>query len=303
MAFLIEQARQRLLAADAQGRLAHAYLICGPVGSGKESLAIALAAHLLSTEEPSSHPDYFEIRPESKSRRLVIEQIREVESRLRRKSLRGGRKVAVIHEADRMQPAAANAFLKTLEEPPAEVHLLLITSAPELMLETILSRCIDVELRPSGARILSEREHEARAMTARLLEKPAPRAVGDVFLFTRRFQALLAEAKEEILSATKAELSLEKEQLKNATDGTWLAERESQLEAAASAAVMLERSRLLAVVIGCLAERLDHDRGSDNLPLAAAIERIDTMRSDLDRNVNEALALECGFLEAFRSLT
>ena len=82
--------------------------------------------------------------PESKSRRIVIEQIRELEHALQMRSTNGRRKVVIISEADRLQPQAANAFLKTLEEPPSNSLLLLLTALPEALPDTIVSRCISI---------------------------------------------------------------------------------------------------------------------------------------------------------------
>ena len=90
-----------------------------------------------------AHPDLHVVQPESKSRRIVIDQIRELEHSIQRKPLVGGSKVAIIHDADRMQPQAANAFLKTLEEPPPGSLILLLSTVPEAILETVLSRCVE----------------------------------------------------------------------------------------------------------------------------------------------------------------
>ena len=85
-----------------------------------------------------THPDLRVVQPESKSRRIVIDQIRELEHAIQRKPLLAG-KVAIIHDAERMQPQAANAFLKTLEEPPEGSLILLLSTVPEAILETVLS--------------------------------------------------------------------------------------------------------------------------------------------------------------------
>ncbi|MFV0337892.1 MAG: hypothetical protein ACK5LK_06570 [Chthoniobacterales bacterium] len=309
MAFLIEQAEKRLLAADEADRLAHAHLVSGPTGSGKLRLIETLATKILpprTNNAISKHPDFHEIKPESKSRKIVVKQIRDLEHQLQRKSAAGGRKIAVIHQADRLQPEAANAFLKTLEEPPSGVHIFLTSAAPELLLETILSRCIRVELRLDTLPPLSPRETELRELTLQLLAKKQPRAVGDVIIFTRHFQALLAETKEEILKNAKAELAGDKKQFKDAGSGAWLEEREAQLEAASAGAALLERDRLLTMVASTFAEHLDFQKEADpqvTLSGIAAIERLDILRADLNRNVQEALALEVGFLEAFRPLS
>src|SRR6202022_4975594 len=93
--------------------------------------------------------------PESKSRRIVIEQIRGLEHTLQMRSTNGRRKVVIISEADRLQPQAANAFLKTLEEPPNNSLLLLLSAMPEVLPATILSRCISIPLAVDADKTMS----------------------------------------------------------------------------------------------------------------------------------------------------
>ena len=150
MALLKERAFERLSDARKSGRLAHAYLLSGPAGSGKAWLATELAGMILgfNPAETTSHADLYQVAPESKSRRIVAEQIRTLEHALQMKPLLGIHKVVILHDADRMQPQAANAFLKTLEEPPEGCHILLTTTLRDAVLTTILSRCITVPLLP-----------------------------------------------------------------------------------------------------------------------------------------------------------
>ncbi len=104
-------------------------------------------------------PDVHLASPESKSRGIRIEQIRGLEHALQMRSSDGRRKVAIISEADRMVTQAANAFLKTLEEPPNNSLLLLLSSIPEILPETILSRCIEIPLAsPTEVALSTEQE-------------------------------------------------------------------------------------------------------------------------------------------------
>src|SRR5437667_3701184 len=120
-----------------QNRLAHAYLITGPPGSGKEVLAAELASLVNGTPAKdvfsAKAREIFVARPESRSRRISIEQIRELEHALQMRASNGRRKVAIVSDADRLQPQAANAFLKTLEEPPKDSLLLLLSALPEAL--------------------------------------------------------------------------------------------------------------------------------------------------------------------------
>src|SRR5246127_1529434 len=154
MAFSRTTAFEHLRRAHKLNRLAHAYLITGPPGSGKQLLAADLAS--LANGTPAGDVfsakarEIFVARPESKSRRIVIEQVRDLEHSLQMRARNGRRKVVIISDADRLQAQAANAFLKTLEEPPKDSLLLLLSALPEALPETILSRCIAIPLAREG---------------------------------------------------------------------------------------------------------------------------------------------------------
>src|SRR5690349_11974558 len=105
MPFTAEEAFSLLQRAQSLDRLAHAYLLTGPEGAGKRALARRVCELLLDEKIADfQHPDVHVIEPESKSRRILIEQIRELERNLQMRSLLGGRKVGVIVDADRLQP-------------------------------------------------------------------------------------------------------------------------------------------------------------------------------------------------------
>ena len=129
--------------AHENNRLAHAYLISGPVGSGKREVAAELANAVNGTNVnevfSSKAREIFVAEPESKSRRILITQIRELEHGLQMRGHEGRQKVGIIADADRLQPHAANAFLKTLEEPPGNSLLLLLSALPEALPDTIVS--------------------------------------------------------------------------------------------------------------------------------------------------------------------
>ncbi|MEM6822741.1 MAG: hypothetical protein AAF558_12475 [Verrucomicrobiota bacterium] len=130
-------------------RLAHAYLITGAIAEELETLAYKIAQKVLKSD-PDHHSDFHCIRPESKSRRLTVAQIRDIEHELHLKSREGGLKVGLILSADRMclgQAEAANAFLKTLEEPPEHTLILMTSDRAGELLPTIKSRCISLPLK------------------------------------------------------------------------------------------------------------------------------------------------------------
>ncbi len=137
-------------------RLAHALMVEGPAGCGKNALAQAMVAKLLCTEnEPGAcgqcrscillqggaHPDYFEILPEEEGKAIKIDQVRALIGKLDLTASISHRKVAYIHPADAMNASSANALLKSLEEPAGETVLILVSDNPGRLPVTIRSRC------------------------------------------------------------------------------------------------------------------------------------------------------------------
>jgi DNA polymerase-3 subunit delta' len=143
-------------------RLAHAYLFHGEEAIGKRLTAVRLAQALNCERPPEAesldscgecrscqqidartHPDFFVIEPdpEQTTQQIKIEQVREIEHQIMYRPLIGERKICLIDDADRMTIGAANALLKTLEEPPAHSLFLVISSRPSALPATIRSRC------------------------------------------------------------------------------------------------------------------------------------------------------------------
>jgi len=138
--------------AAAQDRFPHACLFAGPDGVGKRTLAVALASYLLQDTAHSFdrvrdgiHPDYLYVNTawgvDNATATIKIEAIRQLEERIVVGSFESARLVVVIDPADAMTDSAANALLKTLEEPPAGVYFFLVTAAPYQLPATIRSRC------------------------------------------------------------------------------------------------------------------------------------------------------------------
>jgi DNA polymerase-3 subunit delta' len=153
------RARVVLTAALSSGPT-HAYLFRGPRGSGKRAAARAFAAEILAGAaenaedarrrallDPSPHPDLVWLAPSGAQH--LVEEVRERVIRgASYRPFEGGKRVFVVEAADAMRDESQNALLKTLEEPPAFVHLILITSEPATLLETVASRCQPVEFAP-----------------------------------------------------------------------------------------------------------------------------------------------------------
>ena len=170
------QGVQLLQRSLARGRLGHAYLFTGHQLEGLEALARTLAKTLncqnpIKTNDiPTDccdecvncrkisndlHTDVHWARPESKSRVITIDQTRDLMQQIQLKPTEAGYKIAILSGADRLNPQAANAFLKTLEEPPLKSILILLSTEPSRILETILSRCLRLNFSAETARTLS----------------------------------------------------------------------------------------------------------------------------------------------------
>ena len=146
-------------------RLPHAILLAGPAGMGKRHFAKALAQALLCSNPSSqgeacgtcrdcllfqadSHPDWLALEPEEGKKGIGIAQIRSLIAFQSLTSQYGKRRVVVITPADTIQQAAANALLKTLEEPAGDTVLLLVSDQPASLLATVRSRCQQWVFRP-----------------------------------------------------------------------------------------------------------------------------------------------------------
>jgi DNA polymerase-3 subunit delta' len=154
----------QLDAARQRGTLAHGWLIKGPAGIGKINLALVFARRLLDEIDPATpvpslgadavaaaiedrhapadhDPDLHWIFPEEEKRTIAVEQVRDTIEAIGLKGFRGRGKVVIVEPAEAMTVAAANALLKTLEEPTPRTFLLLVSHRPDRLLPTIRSRC------------------------------------------------------------------------------------------------------------------------------------------------------------------
>ena len=173
--FIGQSAHIRQLHDDfAQHTFAHAYLLCGPRGTGKKSVArlCAMAAMCRGTGErpcgvcgpcrrvlSDTHPDLHTIVPEKGKQLIGVNVLRDVLEQVATRAFEDTVKVMLFPEAERMTPASQNCLLKTLEEPPQDTVFFLVTDQPGAMLPTIVSRCRVIRFHP-----LSQEACEKRLM-------------------------------------------------------------------------------------------------------------------------------------------
>lgn len=157
------QERAVELLRHAAARPSHAYLVSGPEGAGTTEAARSFAAALLCGEEARGcgecrhctrvlrgrHPDVVEVEPDGSE--IRVEQAAGIIEAAFHSPVEAARKVVIVHESERMNEAAANKLLKTLEEPPEPTVFVLLTSAPDELLPTVRSRCQHVALAAAGA--------------------------------------------------------------------------------------------------------------------------------------------------------
>ncbi len=330
-----EDAVQLLQRSLARQRLGHAYLFSGDDLAHLELVARTLAKTLncerRSTNsggpavdccdecascrkiENSAHADVQWVRPESRSRVILIDQVRELMQTIFLKPTEAEYKVAVIVGADRLNPQAANAFLKTLEEPPARSVLILLSTEPGKILETILSRCLRLSFAGERGRF----QDESFLGWLKQFNDTAVAERGSILSRYRLLSVLLTRLsglKESIETDLTARSPLEKyDDLDPKLREKW----EDELTAAIEAEYRRQRAEILTglqfwlrdvwllslgnadllafpnlqVGTQALASRTTPSAATANLRVLERLQR------QLNSNVQEALALEVGLLQ------
>ena len=200
-----------LQAALTQGTLPHAWLLTGPSGVGKELAALGMAQALVCPVAPMvgcgtcpacarvsrfHHPDVLWLMPEEEavrrklaarsdfdhvpSRDIRVDQVRHLQERLALRPLEASRKVVLLLPAEAMNPQAQNAFLKTLEEPPPDTVLFLVTAAPDRLLPTLRSRCVRVAFGPLPHDFVRDQVERRLEVPAEVAEAVASLADGSL---------------------------------------------------------------------------------------------------------------------------
>ena len=328
------QGVQLLQRSLARGRLGHAYLFTGHRLEELELIAKTLAK-TLNCQKPlktggvatdccddclncrkidhETHADVHWARPESKSRVVTVDQTRDLMREIQLKPTEAENKVAIIAAADRLNPQAANAFLKTLEEPPAKSVLILLSTEPQRILETILSRCLrlnfstEIGCAPDGAQ-------------SEWLARFGAVAAGEQKSLLGRYRLLdvllqkLGEIRARVDEALTARSPLQRyDEVEKDLQERW----EDELAAAIEAEYRRQRADLLLLVqwwlrdvwlrtlaVGGELLKFPHMAGAEavakKISPRQALENLQTLEQTqrlLHSNVQEALALEVSLLE------
>ena len=320
------QARARVaLKAALAAEPSHAYLFRGPRGSGKREAARAFAAELIASAsadpedarrramlDPSPHPDLVWLAPAGAQH--MVEEVRERVIRAAAyRPFEGGKRVFVVEAAEAMRDESQNALLKTLEEPPGFVHLILLAADGEGLLETVASRCQAIEFAPLPAEVLeAELARETNGAGPDEIAAAARLAAGDLerarLLLGERGRQLRAEAERCVGAALEGETANAPwkallDDAKGAGEDTEAAAREA-LEAEAKSG--MKRS---AKEIGDAAKRAGRRRRTEILELgfelcaawlrdlaalAAGAEEVVYNRDRLERLRSQAEGLDPG---------
>lgn len=182
-------AKQRLTRMLEKGRVGNSLLFAGPDGVGKGLFAQALASSILSADDPTgahriklaagSHPDLKIYRPEKKIGVHSIDTMRQFSADVYLAPYEAKHKVFIIYDADRMLPTSANALLKTFEEPSWDSVIILISSKPETLLDTVQSRCRTIHFEPIETPLIAE-FLQSKNKTKEEAEQLAIRANGSI---------------------------------------------------------------------------------------------------------------------------
>jgi DNA polymerase-3 subunit delta' len=328
------QGVQLLQRSLARGRLGHAYLFTGHRLEEMETVARTLAK-TLNCQQPvktggvaidccdecvscrkidqETHADVHWARPESKSRVVTVEQMRDLMREIQLKPAEAECKVAIIVAADRLNPQAANAFLKTLEEPPVKSVLIMLTTDPQRILETVLSRCLRLNFSAESLRPLDEAQADWLAKFGALATGEQKSLLGRYRLLDALLQKL-TEIRARVEEALRARSPLQRyDDVERDLRERW----EDELAAAIEAEYRRQRADLLllvqwwlrdvwlhSVAVGgellgfppvagaeVVAKKISSRQALENLQILEQTQRL------LHTNVQEALALEVGLLK------
>lgn len=247
-------------------------------------------------------PDLLWIEPQMKSRQISVEEIREMEKRVYRTSFSGGWRSGVISGADRLTNQASNAFLKTLEEPPAQCVFFLITDNPDGLLPTIRSRCQIVALEQACGAGVSE------AVSSFIVKTLGDFIPGDsltALLAAERWLGYLKDERSRIEEELKAqaEEDIDDDILNARVSSAYREKRQELMKAAALwfrdvMVLCQDLEKATGLYYRDAIEILRRQIPSAGYPAARGnLERIDDINRQLERNLPDTFVLQNGLVQ------
>lgn len=295
---------QTMLSALERNALSHSLIISGDVAEEVEMVGEHLAQAVLDAGSPESrplarHPDFLSVRPTKKMRQISADDTRDLVRKIFHSPNYGTRKAVILYAAERLHSSSANIFLKTLEEPPNNTTIILLTTHPQYLLATIRSRCLHFRLpvtlqnekfAPEIADWLGDYSRWLEGLSGNLSSK---REICDQFMqlygLVARFSPLLKAAGASTWKEQKKQLP------ENLT---------SDEEEALAVGIRLE---LRDQVFGALESRLrqfaltEINDPSRIRPFTRSVEELERAAGLLRVNLNESAALEAFLLETLRA--
>ena len=293
----------------AQNRLGHGILLHGESLESLETIVRAIAANLLETNrDPFKHADCFTLRPSGRARLIKVGKtednntMRKLVIDIAKSSNQGGRKVGIVIDADRMNAASANAFLKTLEEPPAGTTLFLLTTRPYDLLDTIRSRCLNFRI-PATIETIQHPDWASwvvayREWLGRLLQGPNKKTIPHIMMgaygLNARFQTILK-------AMTSEAWKMQKEALPDHVT----ADEKDAMEVGLSKGYRKQLFGEIEKATAGFAREVEA-LNKGELPASAlhrATEALERSAGLMEINFNQAAALELFFLSSLRIWT
>ena len=272
--------------AIADGRPAHGYLVVGGIRGMAHDLAVAVLKDLfpgIPEENLKTHPDIHWLYPEKKTRIVSVESVHaKFIEPMSQTSFAGGWKVGVLVGADRLNAAGANAFLKTLEEPPSKAVFLLLTDAPEQLLPTIVSRCQRIDLPDAHEHQLADpwRTNVLGVLSDPGLADMTAKGIVTKSLAAERLYNVLEDLKKHAEKEVSSELSASMQ------DGAALSDSEE--DALISSRYREYRRDFLFTLMDFFAKRMRENPGYVTF---RNVESVEEMARSFDRNMNELAVL------------
>ena len=293
----------------AQNRLGHGILLHGESLESLETIVRAIAANLLETKrDPFKHADCFTLRPSGRARLIKVGKtednntMRKLVIDIAKSSNQGGRKVGIVIDADRMNAASANAFLKTLEEPPVGTTLFLLTTRPYDLLDTIRSRCLNFRI-PATIETIQHPDWASwvvayREWLGRLLQGPNKKTIPHIMMgaygLNARFQTILK-------AMTSEAWKMQKEALPDHVT----ADEKDAMEVGLSKGYRKQLFGEIEKATAGFAREVEA-LNKGELPASAlhrATEALERSAGLMEINFNQAAALELFFLSSLRIWT
>ena len=312
----VDQAYAYIERSIQSARLAQAYVVVAPPRGVGDLLAIRIMKLLFCSGkhvpcgscrgcisvQDRVHPDVHWLEPQKKSRIISVEQIRNIQKKIYTTSYSGGWKICVLMGADCLNKSAANAFLKTLEEPPARTLFFLLTDSPQRLLPTIISRCHRITVSGSDAEGIDE---ELRSSVIDILADTAGSLSVERMSKADRLVTLLKAVKKNIENEEDEACTEEQADVDNDTREARVSSRYREVRQEIMRSIQFWYRDILILSCGSDGALVHHDSEMERLQDAAArvsyrdavsqVCAVEDMNQQLGRNMPEALVFMSGF--------